>query len=47
MDNQETLVPIIMSAIYLLIEIAKYFTAGKKIEMNTDRIQEILKKLEK
>lgn len=45
--EHETLMPVIMAGIYLLIEIAKYFTAGKKIEVNTERIQEILKKLEK
>lgn len=37
--------PIIMAGIYLVIEIFKYFTAGKKIEINTERIQEILSKL--
>ena len=38
--------PIIMAGIYLVIEIIKYFTAGKKIEVNTERIKEILSKLD-
>lgn len=38
--------PIIMAIIYLGIEVFKYFTAGKKIEVNTERIQEILSKLD-
>jgi len=47
MENHDSYTPIVMAGIYLLIEVAKYFTAGKKIEINTERIQEILKKLEK
>lgn len=47
MENPNSLTPLIMAGIYLLIEIAKYFTAGKKIEINTENIKEILKKLEK
>ena len=47
MESNETLMPVIMAGIYLIIEVFKYFTAGKKIEINTERIQEILKKLEK
>lgn len=38
--------PIIMAGIYLVIEIIKYFTAGRKIEVNTERIKEILSKLD-
>lgn len=45
--NQDQLYPVIMAGIYLLIEIAKYFTAGKKIDINTKRIEEILNKLQK
>ena len=47
MESHDSMTPLIMAGIYLLIEVAKYFTAGKKIEINTERIQEILKKLEK
>jgi len=42
-DNLE---PIIMAVVYLGIEVFKYFTSGKKISMNTERIQEILKKID-
>ena len=38
--------PIIMAGIYLIIEVIKYFTAGKKIEVNTEQIKEILSKLD-
>ena len=47
MESHDALMPVIMAGIYLMIEVFKYFTAGKKIEVNTERIQEILKKLEK
>lgn len=47
MESHDSLSPIIIAGIYLIIEIAKYFTAGKKIEINTENIKEILKKLEK
>jgi len=42
----ENLTPVLMAGIYLAIEILKYFTAGKKIEINTERIAEILKKID-
>jgi hypothetical protein len=42
-DNLE---PVIMAIVYLGIEVFKYFTSGKKISMNTERIQEILKKID-
>lgn len=38
--------PVLMAGIYLIIEVIKYFTAGKKIEINTERIKEILNKLD-
>jgi hypothetical protein len=44
--NTQGLEPIIMAVIYLGIEVFKYFTSGKKISMNTERIQEILKKID-
>jgi hypothetical protein len=47
MESHDGLYPVVMAGIYLLIEVAKYFTAGKKIDINTKRIEEILNKLEK
>lgn len=45
MSTQE-IEPIILAVIYLGIEVFKYFTSGKKINVNTERIQEILKKID-
>jgi hypothetical protein len=44
--NTNGLEPIIMAVIYLGIEVLKYFTSGKKISMNTERIKEILDKID-
>jgi hypothetical protein len=44
--SDNSLEPIIMAIVYLGIEVFKYFTSGKKISMNTERIQEILKKID-
>lgn len=44
--NGNGLEPIIMAVIYLGIEVFKYFTSGKKINMNTERIKEILDKID-
>ena len=47
MDLQLILVILlfVLAIVYAGIELIKYFTAGRKINLNTDRIEEILTSL--
>jgi len=43
--NEPNINSLVLAIVYAGIELIKYFTAGRKINLNTDRIEEILTSL--